>query len=427
MTAADSTTLVRVGIVASSALVTQVLRTADGWLDDGVRIQLVPIVYEREEESAGLVEAQIHTIDAALFAGPLSYDIATAAGGLAVPATHLSVAGSALHAALLRLVQRGVSDLGRISVDSFSEAELTRALAEADIESGGVRTRPYTAGAGVGSYLEFHRASASTCLAALTSLPTVARDLTSEGIVAELLRPTDASIRAGVHSAALLGAARVLGDTKPAQVAVAFTWSSVVASPTTSEAVSRDQARALVRASLTTLCMETGMALRTLETGGFLLGGTHGLLQRISPTAPAAVIAQRVRHETGLKVSVGIGIGERPLDAERRAFQDLKYIDDIAGHAEFAESGAQEESFDDRATHLLAELNRRDPGNDIVDVIDAADLLGVSERTARRLLNRLAESGRAWRLPVNVSGGRGRPRSQFRLVMLPDSDTSAVR
>ncbi|GAB3808823.1 hypothetical protein GCM10028798_35510 [Humibacter antri] len=423
----DSATLVSVGIVASNALVTRVLRTADGWLDDGVRIQLVPLVYEHEEEAAGLVAANGDDIDAALFAGPLSYDIARAAGALAVPATYLSVAGSALHAALLRLVRRGVADLGRISVDSFSEAELARALAEADIDPSEVKMRPYKAGAGITSYLRFHRASAPSCSAALTSLPSVARELSSEGIVAELLRPTDASIRAGVHSAALLGAARVLGDTKPAQVVVAFNWSSSAASPTTSDALARDQARTLVRASLTTLCLETGMSLRALESDGFLLGATHGLLQRISATAPATVIAQRVRHETGMSVNVGVGVGERPLDAERRAFHDLKNADEESADLPVAENGTGEESFDDRAAHLLAELNRRDRGSDIVDVIDAADLLGVSERTARRLLNRLAESGRAWRLPVNVTGGRGRPRRQFRLVIPPESDSSNDR
>lgn len=421
-TSTDSATLVRVGVVASRALVAQVLRTANGWLDDGVLIQLVPIVYEREDEAAGLLLAHGSEIDAALFAGPLSYDLATAAGAVLVPATYLSVVGSALHAALLRLARRGVNDLGRISVDSFAEAELVHAMAEADIDPSGMRTRPYVAGDSVQEYLEFHRASASTCLAALTSLPTVARDLSGEGFVAELLRPTHASIRAGVHSAALLGAARVLGDTKPAQVAVAIPWSSAPASPTTTDAVSRDQAHTFVRASLTSLCVETGMSLCALDTRGFVLGATQGLLQRISPTETARVIAQRIRRETGLSVLVGIGVGERPLDAERRAFRDLKQWDAAGVGAVATADDTQKEAFDAQATRLIAELSRRGAGDGIIDAIDAADLLDVSERTARRLLNRLADSGRAWRLPVNVSGVRGRPRRLFRLIAPPDPD-----
>ena len=52
----------------------------------------------------------------------------------------------------------------------------------------------------------------------------------------------------------------------------------------------------------------------------------------------------------------------------------------------------------------------------MVDAETAGRLLGVTSRTARRLLHTLAEEGLAWPLPPSRTPQPGRPRQFYRLV-----------
>jgi hypothetical protein len=53
----------------------------------------------------------------------------------------------------------------------------------------------------------------------------------------------------------------------------------------------------------------------------------------------------------------------------------------------------------------------------IVDAENAGKMLGVTPRTARRLLRTLVEEGLAWPLPPNRTPQPGRPRQLYRLIV----------
>lgn len=421
--------VVRVGVIASRELVLRIMRTADGWIDDRLMVTLVPIVYETEEEAAALIEAHRDGIDAALFAGPLSHDLAQAGGRLAVPAAHLSLSGSALHAALLRLVVRGVQDLQSLSIDSLDLTELTGAFQETGLDPERVIARPYSDPSDAASFLDFHRSVAARCAAALTSLPSVAQRLAAEGIVVELLHPTDASIRAGVREAALRGAGRALGQVKPAVAVVVVGRDPGVEQPSSLESASRAHTVGLVRAVLSRLCAEKGLALAVVGDRGFALHATRGLLPGSTLAEVSHRIAARVEKEVGVVPTVGVGVGNTPLEAERAAFRR------IAGASErLSENAAAEpreqvpvaaRGVSERIALLFSAVAVRGLGADTVDATDVAAVLDVSERTAARILNDLVEDGRAWPLPSDGTGGRGRPRRVFRLI-LPRRDESVA-
>src|SRR5262249_25268922 len=68
---------------------------------------------------------------------------------------------------------------------------------------------------------------------------------------------------------------------------------------------------------------------------------------------------------------------------------------------------------------MLSRLSDKLPateGPHVVDAETAGRLLGVTSRTARRLLHALAEEGLAWPLPPNRIPQPGRPRQLYRLV-----------
>ncbi|MDD6790952.1 MAG: transcriptional regulator, partial [Thermobifida fusca] len=53
----------------------------------------------------------------------------------------------------------------------------------------------------------------------------------------------------------------------------------------------------------------------------------------------------------------------------------------------------------------------------VVDAENAGRMLGVTSRTARRLLRTLVEEGLAWPLPPNRTLQPGRPRQLYRLIV----------
>ena len=67
----------------------------------------------------------------------------------------------------------------------------------------------------------------------------------------------------------------------------------------------------------------------------------------------------------------------------------------------------------------LSRLADKLPDDDSAHVVDAETagrLLGVTPRTARRLLHTLVEEGLAWPLPPSRAPQPGRPRQFYRLV-----------
>ncbi|GAA4332227.1 hypothetical protein GCM10023178_45340 [Actinomadura luteofluorescens] len=52
-----------------------------------------------------------------------------------------------------------------------------------------------------------------------------------------------------------------------------------------------------------------------------------------------------------------------------------------------------------------------------MDAENAGKMLGVTPRTARRLLRTLVEEGLAWPLPPNRTPQPGRPRQLYRLIV----------
>ncbi|HYZ52166.1 MAG TPA: transcriptional regulator, partial [Streptosporangiaceae bacterium] len=72
-----------------------------------------------------------------------------------------------------------------------------------------------------------------------------------------------------------------------------------------------------------------------------------------------------------------------------------------------------------RGIETLARLADRLEGSDtalVVDAETAGRLLGVTPRTARRLLRGLVDEGLAWPLPPSRGAQPGRPRQFYRLI-----------
>ena len=390
---------------------------------------LVAVVYRTEQEAGDKVLRLGSGIDAWLFASRVPYAYARQAGALRKPATCVPLGGSALYAALLRATQQAGADLSRLSVDVLTRAEVEDAFADLGLPASNVQVReePGNAATLAAFHERLWRRGATT--AAVTCLEPVAQRLTALDIPVLVVRPTRSAIASALRTATLLGAQRRLED---AQLAVA-----VVEVPTLRETPRRSsprQPREELRLVVHRLLLQEAHRIKaTLSPAGedcFLVTATRGSLASATDGFRVPPFAERVRAELGIVLEVGVGLGLTAQDAEAHARIALARSHDPAargfaldreGHA--LVPGPREPALaragNARGMAMLSRLSDKLPdtgGPHVVDAETAGRLLGVTSRTARRLLRTLAEEGLAWPLPPSRIPQPGRPRQVYRLM-----------
>jgi hypothetical protein len=258
----------------------------------------------------------------------------------------------------------------------------------------------------------------------------VAQRLTAMEIPVLVVRPTRSAIAAALRTATLLGTQRRLED---AQLAVA-----VIEVPTLRETARRSsprQPREELRLVVHRLLLQEAQRIKaTLSPAGedsFLVTATRGSLSGATDGFRVPPFAERARTELGIVLEVGVGLGLTAQDAEAHARAVLArahadpaargFALDREGHA--LVPGPREpvvvRASNPRGLATLSRLTDQlpeDAGPHVVDAETAGRLLGVTSRTARRLLRGLAEEGLAWPLPPNRIPQPGRPRQLYRLV-----------
>jgi hypothetical protein len=165
-----------------------------------------------------------------------------------------------------------------------------------------------------------------------------------------------------------------------------------------------------------------GHTFLVTATRGSLSGATDGF--RVPP------FSERARSELGIAVEVGVGLGRTAQEAEAHARGALARSHAAPGARGFAL---------DREGYALVPAPRApaappgrpkgletlsrlagnlpdDDGAHVVDAETAGRLLGVTPRTARRLLHTLVEEGLAWPLPPARTPQPGRPRQFCRII-----------
>ncbi|HEY2307687.1 MAG TPA: transcriptional regulator [Streptosporangiaceae bacterium] len=391
--------------------------------------RLVAVAYRTEPEAGDKVLRLGPGIDVWLFASRIPYLYARQAGVLRKPATYVPLGGSALYAALLRAAMLGDHDLSRLSVDVLSRAEVEDAFADMGLAVSDVHVREEPGGAAALAAFHERLWRRHQTAVAVTCLESVAQRLTALDIPVLVVRPTRSAIASALRTATLLGTQRRLED---AQLAVA-----VVEVPTLRETSRRSprQPREELRLVVHRLLLQEAQRIKaTLSPAGedsFLVTATRGSLSGATDGFRVPPFAERARTELGIVLEVGVGLGLTAQDAEAHARAVLARAHADAGARGFALDreghallpGPREpivvRAGNPRGMATLSRLTNQlpeDAGPHVVDAETAGRLLGVTSRTARRLLRTLAEEGLAWPLPPNRLPQPGRPRQLYRLV-----------
>jgi hypothetical protein len=399
-------------------------------LGPGLARRLVAAAYRTEQEAGDKVLRFGAGIDAWLFASKVPYSYARRAGVLHGPATCIPLGGSALYATMLRAGRDGGYDLSRLSVDTISRAEVDDAFADAGVPASNIHVREDPSGAAALAAFHERLWRRRQTTVAFTCLDSVAQRLAALEIPVLVVQPTRSAIQSALRTATLLGAQRRLEDS---QLAVA-----VVEVPTLREASRRPASRQPgeeLRLTVHRLLLQEAQRIKATvwPAGeyGFVVTATRGSLSAATDGFRVPPFTERARTELGITVEVGVGLGQTAQDAEAHARAALARSHAGPGARRFALDregravvpGPREPALaragNPRGLATLSRLADKLPADDGARVVDAETvgrLLGVTSRTARRLLHTLAEEGLAWPLPPSRAPQPGRPRQFYRLV-----------
>jgi hypothetical protein len=288
------------------------------------------------------------------------------------------------------------------------------------------------------------------------------------------VRPTGAAIRSALQTAALLGAHHRLEESQLVVVLV-----DVPTLRETPRRVTprywRDELKLALHRVLLQEAHRMNASVWPLDDHSYLVTATRGSVASVTDGFRTPPFVERVRDELGLAIEVGIGMGRTAQEAETHAraalarsqssqratgfaldregralvpaprtpprtgpqakpkgLEILARLADKLGDQENAGAGAGTGSGSGAAPGVGSGGNST-PGAGgrggppraagetgqplIVDAENAGKMLGVTPRTARRLLRTLVEEGLAWPLPPNRTPQPGRPRQLYRLIV----------
>jgi hypothetical protein len=243
------------------------------------------------------------------------------------------------------------------------------------------------------------------------------------------IRPTDAAIRMAVWNAVLLGGHHRL---EAAQLAVV-----VIEVPRLREGArrslsrySRDELRLTVHRFLTTEAQRIQAMVAQADDHSFTIVATRGSLAALTSDFTEVPFEERARAELGVTIEVGVGMGRTAHEAETFARTTLARSRSAAPAVTATREGQPLvppprraspalRTAPSRGVETLSRLAGRLEGSEtalVVDAETAGQLLGVTSRTARRLLRGLVDEGLAWPLPPSRAAQPGRPRQFYRLI-----------
>lgn len=435
----DNAGPVRVGIFGPPEVVHRMIDVGHAMVVGGsVPMSLSGTTYQRLSQLPARVRGASADLDVLLFAGPLPYDVAKEAGVLDRPATFVELSGSSLYGAMLRVMNGGGIDLERVSIDSLDESAIAEAYTECGLSPRHVGARPYDGPDSASGFAQFHRElyESGRTSGALTTVDNVAKELAAANVPVARIRATASALRASLRTAAFLGTGSAL---EGAQIVIGVIELPELPKPPGSGSpwATQELRLEIVRA-LRPDTDRLAISLLPRDDRNLTLVATLASIADATREFTVAPFVDRIRRATGITPRIGLGMGGTAATAESNA--ELALADARASSAPRVYVRLRDGSSmsmglgpdsDDPGPELIgpkhaetlqalrAGLKGTAGDSHVIDAESAARLLGISPRTARRVLQELARDGLAWPVPPPATTTPGRPRQTYRLVDSP--------
>ncbi|HEY9412092.1 MAG TPA: hypothetical protein VIP77_21115 [Jiangellaceae bacterium] len=430
---------ITIGVIGADEIVRRITAVAREAGNPSWR--LVVAVYDDEADAYTQASKIAARVDVCLFAGPLPYDVALSHGDLPVPATYIPVGGSAFYATLLRGSLEGTFDPLRVSVDSVSHDDVQAAYHEIGLDPSDVHVRPYVHQESGHEFFDFHRElyESGRTTGAVTSVPTVAAALAEAGIPSLKMTASGTTVRHALQTAALMGSGAKLEESRIVTMIVRVP-SGVLPPHAGPSNYWYQELKLSLHRELLRAARPMDAAVLPRDEHSYLVVTTMGSLNMATDDLTVAPFLGRIADELGLQLEVGIGLGRSTREAELNAQAAVDKASSAGGgsaylvgpgdavlvlaadrhHAQPAAptpSAAEDSKAVDVLSRIAAKLDDADDSEHVVDAEKVAELLGVTLRTARRMLHSLVDEGLAWPMPPARSSKVGRPPRPYQLLI----------
>lgn len=364
----------------------------------------------------------------------------------AIPVHYVPLTGAGLYRALFSAAESGKLS-GGLSVDSLTKAIVAEVLHDLGLTH--IRFAVFNGPAHASSeiLLAYHRnqVTSGACAYAITGVEEVARQLTTDGILNELLVPAEQDMSVSLERALLSTETRRI---KESQIVVGMASVDEFGK----HAIMRSSEHEVQKLKLDIHRMLLGYVesldgyLTSLGGNEFLFFTTRGIFERETGGYKTIPLAKDINQSFGLTLSLGVGFGTSANEAGTHARTALRKSKEAGGNTCFIV----------REDHtLIGPIEMSDPVQTVLspiheELLKQAEMAGMTSVYLSRLLAQAAKFGKldykvhelaallevtvrsAHRLLLNwidhglveVSGmekvPRGRPRQIFRFTFLEE-------
>ena len=429
---------IRIGIIGPQDSVEKIMEVAK--LFDTVA-DFVTEIYNDYSDLEQLTLQIQKKCDVLLFSGEAPYSVALNKGILEKPTVFIPREGTSFYRTIWE-VHRNQSNFKRLSSDVVSAEVVEEAMEELGIPYDETYHINYNFGIDYNALIEYHKDlwDSGTIDAAITGFTGVYEALKVLGVSVYKVYPTKSLIRESIDRAILLGQVK---KEKDAQMAI-----QVVKLRISDENASSAYTFMLMRNHLEKVLIQYTQqnfgALFPFGRDEYLIFTNRGAIENIAEIFEMQFnqFSNSVQH---LIVASGIGFGHTVYDAEMNARNALSYAMQKKHHciylkdekgiltgpftseankwlsynlmsgkdsaiSEISEKSNLSPTYISKLQGLIHKINRK-----VVDVNTVANYLGISPRSARRILTNLVESGYAQIDYSESKAQTGRPRKMYTL------------
>lgn len=397
--------------------------------------------YEHKEDTPDLVQQNLHNFDVALFSGRVPYNIVTSAMSLEKPSVYVPHNGSSIYRTLWDIKEAGYS-LEHLSFDTIDEHEIREILKELSLSDHNVHVYEYDgdidyaklADVHVKHWEKNHNYVAVTCLLKTSEI------LKLKGIPSFRVALTKSLIRQVIESAINKATHLQLRANQLAIIIVDIDHFKKHIKRSQSE-YELQRLKLKFNEKLLNFAEEIQGALFTFGSDEYLIFTTGGALEEKNHDFYRNRFFEMLENELDIQISMGIGYGRSAYEAENNGRIALHHAKESGGNCAYSVdqnkvisgplNSLSKLSFhssisDSKINTLSAQsgINAKNISKLIsmiekigntVSSKEIAYYLNLTDRSARRILATLHETGLAEQIGETNETIKGRPRALYKL------------
>ncbi|MFD2616140.1 transcriptional regulator [Terrilactibacillus laevilacticus] len=408
-------------------------------------LKIIPAPYKNEQETLQLVKQHLETTDIFLFAGPIPYELTKKYySDSSKKLVYIPFTGTALYRTLFKIVEQYGDSLirTRLSIDTLHSSEVEECFEELEIIPSDILFKRYEQEKGVEELFKFHYEHwiNNEVDVAITCVYSVYEKLRKLEIPVFQVIPTKSSIRSSLQQVMLEYRSLQNADIQIAIIMIQFeNFSETKKQITSNYKVQREKT---ILQNVVIDFSEEIQALFSWENDRVRFVTTRGTIERKTKMFKEIPILNELYAKAGIESHLGIGFGRTANEAETKANSALYkacqnkrkgYVVDFDGSIKAIDENLKLNysirSIDPRRVKLAKKtgfsvetINKIMALSHSLDIprvtaIEFANELGITVRSARRILSTLEKSQLATIVGEEQPINRGRPRKIYSLNM----------